>query len=178
MVEADKSDVGSTIAIGIIVLGMIVLIWYVVLQESVPDPPGTVRSDLRLKGRGEHSIDFESGSIGVFEWDKVGKWVEGTFIGVDNNSGDLWLDPNGNFVSPNPPGQLLVDVGRVSGLGAVKDIPTSGWVSSIAARVGHGYVVKTVEKHIYRFYVVDSIESALTGGIIGYKIKWASMPVG
>ena len=71
-------------------------------------------------------------------------------------------------------------VGSVSGLGKIKNIPSSGWAEEMAVHPGQGYVVR----HKYdggnggkkfckyaRVYVEDWIEGT-SGGIIGAVIRY------
>ena len=129
----------------------------------VADPPGTVRTNLRVQQDGTCAIDFETGQVGN-----------------TNLAGcDLWLDNTINFHPGDPAGgsgpASLFYVARVSGLGYITQVPTSGSVASCAAVEGHGYVVRTVDGNTFRVYVDDYMTSAISGGIIGVYIKWASL---
>lgn len=63
-------------------------------------------------------------------------------------------------------------LGKVKGLGNVANIPTTGWVSQIAVKPGHGYVAYDgMRNKYYRIFVTDYIVSTL-GGIIGAEIKY------
>lgn len=129
------------------------------------DPPGTVTSDLNTSyeyGSGNSNIDFETGNVG---------------LSVDNT--DLTLTTPLNFSARGK----LVDVGEVSGVGDINSVPTAGWVSMCAPVVGDGYLVNSINVvgeygeyeltgNIYRVYVDDYIISAISGGVIGYRIKW------
>jgi hypothetical protein len=128
------------------------------------DPAGTVTSALRIQGQGAFLIDFDLGTV------------------MTTNTGgvaDLFLDANVNFnVGPFvPAGQQprrVADVGVVSGLGAVTAIPTAGYVTTLSALVGHGYVLEDNGRR-WRVYVVNWITAATTGGVIGVTIKWAAL---
>jgi len=75
----------------------------------------------------------------------------------------------------------FASVGKVGGLGAVTDIPTSGWATTVGIEKGYGYVLRyrhtylfttsTLPYHYCRFYVVDWLKST-SGGLIGAKIKY------
>ncbi len=88
---------------------------------------------------------------------------------------NLWFE--GEYVSGE-----FVDMGtkRIS---KIKNIPTQGWASSVAVLPGHGYIFRAREAGYYgevyggeyqygRIYVVDYIESASSGGIIGAEIQY------
>lgn len=117
----------------------------------VADPPGTVSSDLRVRGQGPNSIAFATGLIGT--------------------SGDLSLDSAGNFVASG--GVTVADAGLVQGLGAVIAVPSAGFVASASAVVGHGYVVRLQSFSYVRVFVAADIIGASTGGVIGKTLHWA-----
>lgn len=130
----------------------------------VADPAGTITSAIRIQGQGAFLIDFDAGTVTTV-----------------NSSGasDLYLDANVNFnVGPSvPAGQQprrVADVGVVSGLGAVTSIPTAGFVTTLSAVVGHGYVVQDNGRN-WRVFVKSVITSASSGGVIGVNIKWTSL---
>ena len=130
----------------------------------VADPAGTVTSSIRIQGQGAFLIDFDAGTV----------------TSVNSNGvSDLYLDANVNFnVGPVvPAGQqprTVADVGTVSGLGAVTTIPTAGFVSTMSAIVGHGYVVHDNARY-WRVYVTSLITSSTSGGVIGVNIRWTSL---
>lgn len=69
-------------------------------------------------------------------------------------------------------------------LGAVTKVPSSGWVNQLAVIPGHSYVVKVSTRNIYdnpdykpvkyyyKIYVIDWINGASSGGIIGAEVKY------
>ena len=64
-------------------------------------------------------------------------------------------------------------------IGAVKKVPTAGWVDELAVIPGHTYVIKCnsyyepdAETKYYKLYVIDWINSASSGGIIGAEVKY------
>jgi hypothetical protein len=130
----------------------------------VADPVGTVSSAIRTAGQGNYIIDFDLGTVTT----------------TNNNSGaDLYLDANVNFnigccVPAGQQPRRVADVGAVSGLGAVTTIPTAGYVSTLSAIVGHGYVV-TDNARTWRVFVTSTIIGATSGGVIGVNIKWAPL---
>jgi len=92
---------------------------------------------------------------------------------------DLYLDANVNFnigccVPAGQQPRRVADVGAVSGLGAVTTVPTAGFVTTLSATVGHGYVVSDNARY-WRVVVASLITSATTGGVIGVNIKWAAL---
>lgn len=104
----------------------------------------------------------------------------GTVMTVNSNSAaDLYLDANVNFnvgccVPTGQQPRRVADVGAVSGLGAVTTIPTAGYVTTLSAIVGHGYVVEDNGRH-WRVFVASVITSATSGGVIGVNIRWTSL---
>ena len=130
----------------------------------VADPVGTVSSAVRVQGQGGFLVDFDLGT------------VTATNTG---GAADLYLDANVNFnVGPTvPAGQQprrVADAGAVSGLGAVTSVPSAGFVTTLSATVGHGYVVSDNARN-WRVFVTSVITSATSGGVIGVNIKWAAL---
>src|SRR4051794_7556795 len=125
----------------------------------VSDPVGTVSSAIRIQGQGAFLIDFDQGTV------------------MTVNSGgvaDLYLDANVNFnVGPSvPAGQQprrVADVGAVSGLGAVTTIPTAGFVSTLSAIGGHGYVVADNGRDWRGFLRSFVFFAAAGGGVRGHN---------
>ncbi len=78
-------------------------------------------------------------------------------------------------------GTEVADVGKVNGLGDVTTKPTSGWASTCAIQVGHGYVIRFKKSKNYatanlpylyaRIYVVEWVED-VSNEIIGAKMKY------
>lgn len=73
-------------------------------------------------------------------------------------------------------GSKIVCVGKVSGLGAIKKIPQSGWADKAVVMPGYGYILEGpkgdgIITHYARIYVVDYMRDTL-GGIIGATIKY------
>lgn len=127
------------------------------------DPVGTVTSAIRTAGNGAYQLDFDLGTV------------------TTTNPGgtDLYLDANVNFnansfVSAGQQPRRVADVGTVGGLGNVTAVPTAGFSTTVAAIVGHGYVLQDNGRN-WRFYVTSVITGATTGGVIGVNIKWTSM---
>lgn len=57
-------------------------------------------------------------------------------------------------------------------LGAVKTVPSSGWTQELAVIPGHTYVLRRGESKYYKLYVIDWINGASSGGIIGAEVKY------
>lgn len=128
------------------------------------DPAGTISSSIRIAGQGAYMIDFDQGTVMTLN---------------SSSSADLYVDANTNFSVglPVPAGQQprrVADVGAVSGLGAVTTIPTAGYVNTLSAIVGHGYVVQDNARY-WRVYVTSLITAAGSGGVIGVRINWTSL---
>lgn len=92
---------------------------------------------------------------------------------------DLTFTPwGGNIVGQ---GGEMVNMGKVSGLGALVTKPTSGWSDKSAVEVGNGYILRfkhsfnysdpNLQLYYYRMYVVEWLRST-NGGIIGAKVKY------
>jgi hypothetical protein len=121
------------------------------------DPVGTITSSIPQAGTG--CIDFDTGVI--------------------SNSGAGWDMSYGTlqFNGATGGGRTISDLGHVSGLGAIKTIPAAGWVASLSAVVGHGYVLHDTTTGLYwRFYLDDWMYSAIDDSVVGVIIKWTAMP--
>lgn len=91
------------------------------------------------------------------------------------NLGDLEIDKADNFIARG--NSYIVDIGEVKGLGNVAYIPRKGWADRVSVVPGHGYIMgsydyATGESTFTRFYVIDWMTAAVTGGIIGAEIKY------
>ena len=78
------------------------------------------------------------------------------------------------FKAVNYSGKLLgmiIDVGPVSCLGAVKIKPATGFVYTVNAVEKHGYVIKLPDNTYGRFFV-DSWTKSSTGAISQIRITW------
>jgi hypothetical protein len=130
----------------------------------VADPAGTISSAVRTQGQGGFLVDFDLGTVSAVN---------------TGGAADLYLDANVNFaVGPTvPAGQQprrVADVGVVGGLGAVTTVPSAGFVTTLSAIVGHGYVVQDNARN-WRVFVTSVITSSTSGGVIGVNIKWTSL---
>lgn len=79
----------------------------------------------------------------------------------------------------------IVCVGSVGGLGRINNIPSSGWTNQVAVQPGQGYIIRSKNPNgnnganyynqwykYARVYVVDWIEGASSGGILGAIIRY------
>ncbi len=180
--KQESGAVMAVITISMVIILLVAIFYVVVMTEpsdtnggSDPvngggDPTGTIITELRAPAHGLNALDFETGQVGSSE-----------------AANDMWFDNNNNFHTPDFSRGLITDIGAISGLSAITDIPTLGWVTTCGAVVGHGYVVETIDRSVdpptttenfYRVYVDDYIISATTGGVMGFTIKWASLSLG
>ena len=94
----------------------------------------------------------------------------------NGNNGDTSLDglrigKDDNFTGGSD--WMIASVGAVRGLGNVSSIPTSGWSGKVAVVPGTGYVAyNRYTDTYYRLFVVDYIQAAGSGGIIGADVKY------
>ena len=66
-------------------------------------------------------------------------------------------------------------IGEVSGLGVIKNIPTSGWARQVAVKKGYGYVAKYLynDNLMYvRIYVVRYITDSKYHGVMGAEVNY------
>ncbi len=156
-------------------------------ENSVPDDPeGTVTAN--INDVAAHMVIWEGLETGQLLYPQYPYVV--ISINIDNISSlnthfDITICPNAsdihgeNFYST---GGEAADIGKVSGLGNVTIKPNSGYRRACAYQKGHGYVVRfkksynqadnTLDYFYGRFYVVDWLISATSGGIIGATIKY------
>ena len=117
--------------------------------SSSGDPEGTVLVNILL-GRNDKGI------YQIFTFNELKNYPY-IFMHEDNN----FHISGGNIVS----------LGPVSGLSAIKKLPTNGWVEVTAVIPGYGYIYRTEYDQYVRIYVVDYMESTY-GGIMGCTIKY------
>lgn len=123
---------------------------------ATPDPTGTVTTAFSSASW----IDFATGTVS-FGGSALDLLVMAAGRGVADAA---------NFTASSLVAGGLVDVGVVSGVGDITTIPTSGFIKTSAAIVGHGYVVRSSANLYYRVFV----SSAFNQGIgYGANIKWA-----
>ena len=134
-------------------------------SDNSKDPEGTITLSVR---------NWNNGRTGVCPQECRGCF----YISSDDNFFDIWQYDWYEW--------QFASVGSVSGLGAVKQIPASGWAASVAVIPGHGYVGKCASKEYsngqlevvsttyVRFYVKSYVISATSGGVMGADIKYQS----
>jgi hypothetical protein len=129
------------------------------------NPVGTIVSNLLAQGNGPDSINFTTGTVST-------PAINGAPVLCESaGQNDLSLDDAANF---HACGGSIAYLGPVSGLGAVTEVPTAGFVTSTSALIGGGYVVKTVENNVYRLYVARALLAA-GGGSLGVEIQWTAL---
>lgn len=81
---------------------------------------------------------------------------------------DAWqIGKDNNFYGR---GRIIVNVGKVKGVGNITRIPISGWAEEMAVVPGNGYIL-TINGDYYRVYVVSYIKNT-SGGIMGATIRY------
>lgn len=122
---------------------------------ATPDPTGTVTTALPGATRW---IDFATGTL---------SYNSALDLGVESAGG---VADAANFKASTQTYGGLVDVGVVSGVGDITTIPTSGFIKTSAAIVGHGYVVRSSANLYYRVFVSSAFDQGIG---YGANIKWA-----
>lgn len=119
--------------------------------EPNPDNGGNVKPD--------ETVPDPTGTVTLSMRNNDGTSLDGLYIGDDDNfHGHLWM---------------IANYGKVKGLGNVSTIPAAGWADKVSVQPGCGYVAYNGYTDEYiRIYVVDYMEGATTGGIIGAEIKY------
>lgn len=94
--------------------------------------------------------------------DSATKLGDNIYIGEDNN---FQTERYGNTAD-------FAWVPNVNKLGAITNIPKSGWAEKIAVRKGYGYVCfnKSDDK-FYRLFVEDEVRDS-SGKVVGYNIRY------
>jgi hypothetical protein len=155
--QAKKSPMAMVVVIIVAVLifaaiGYFVTTGFPNLGGGPADPAGTVTTQLDSGV----VLDFETGTV-------QDRWANGQ--AAPTNMDDIHTTDRGNFEAVR-----IVDIGEVSGVGAVISNPTSGWVTNCAIIDGHGYVVQSQTGTYYRVYVTSK------ASISKCTIKWCPMP--
>lgn len=149
-------------------------------QPSGGDPPGCVTTELTCCTN--LGLDFETGATvhpgGPLCACGYGFWQKGlTYWGLTPSYSTM----SGDF----GPGAQLIDVGEVAGLNEIETAPSSGFVESALAAVGHGYIVRVdtrdeVGAHMQthaRMRVLALFEDQY-GKPAGSRVKWCYQPDG
>ena len=139
-------------------------------DDNKSDPEGTILVAMR------NGI----GGVSITEVYPDG-WQRGDGVNYDAGFCIYYDD---NFMGS---GVMFASKGKVSGLGAITQIPTNGWTDKTAVIPGYGYVARyerkkynsttmqneLVSTHYVRIYVVDYITT--TGNeVIGANVKYQS----
>lgn len=137
------------------------------------DPEGTIIVNIRnANSVNDH---YDSGSYARL--DGIYTEVEKSNGSTNEGSQKLRIDASDNLYVEDG---KIVCVGKVSGLGAIKKIPQSGWARKAVVMPGYGYIVEglngstkdyTYISHYARIYVVDYMHDTM-GGVIGATIKY------
>ena len=126
--------------------------------KAVPDPEGTVTVQMRNSDNGE------------------------TRVSPDGFGTDFYIDRADNLTCPF--GDVIC-IGKVAGLGNIRERPETGWADEAALLPGYGYIMRreystdpagnpTPDGYRYcRIYVVGYLTST-GGGIIGATVKYQS----
>ena len=126
--------------------------------KAVPDPEGTVTVQMRNSNNGQ------------------------TYVYPDGLVTDFYIDRADNLASSY--GDVIC-IGKVAGLGNIRERPETGWADEAALLPGYGYILRrssqydqdgrlTPDGYNYcRIYVVGYLTST-GGGIIGATVKYQS----
>ena len=126
--------------------------------KAVPDPEGTVTVQMRNSNNGQ------------------------TYVYPDGLVTDFYIDRADNLASSY--GDVIC-IGKVAGLGNIRERPEVGWADEAALLPGYGYILRgpskydkddrlTPDGYTYcRIYVVGYLTST-GGGIIGATVKYQS----
>lgn len=134
--------------------------------KAVPDPEGTVTVQMRNANNGQTKVypdGFGSSSSYGF------------------SSSCFWIDKADNLICSDD----VVCIGKVAGLGNIRERPEVGWADEAALLPGYGYILRRSSKYdqdgrltpdgynYCRVYVVGYLTST-GGGIIGATVKYQS----
>ncbi|WP_087261051.1 DUF5036 family protein [Alistipes sp. An66] len=135
--------------------------------KAVPDPEGTVTVQMRNANNGQTKVYPDgygySSSNGLFY------------------SSYFWIDDADNLTGQGD----VVCIGKVAGLGNIRERPETGWASKTAVLPGYGYILRTSSQYdqdkkptldgynYCRVYVMNYLTST-GGGIIGAVVKYQS----
>lgn len=118
--------------------------------KAVPDPEGTVTVQMRNANNGQ------------------------TYVSPDGFGTDFYIDRADNLTCQ---WGAVICVGKVAGLGNIRERPETGWASKTAVLPGYGYILRSPSNqdgYVYcRIYVVGYLTST-GGGIIGATVKYQS----
>lgn len=156
MVSCDKDDDGATGGNG---------------GKAVPDPEGTVMVQMRNANNGQTKVSPD----GFIMWNNLSYVC---------NQNYFWIDKADNLICDWD--GTVICVGKVAGLGNIRERPETGWADEAALLPGYGYIIRcggystdpagnpTPDGYRYcRIYVVGYLTST-GGGIIGATVKYQS----
>lgn len=97
--------------------------------------------------------------------------VEISMLNNDKTSLDgLYIDASNNF---HGDGWMIAPLGKMRGLGNVREIPFEGWAENVPVSAGKGYVAHNdISDEYVRIYVVENISGSATGGGSGAVVKY------
>lgn len=137
--------------------------------KAVPDPEGTIIVQVRNSNNGGTRVSPD-GFISYYD-----------NLNYGYNQSYFWIDEADNLTC----GGDVVCIGKVAGLGNIRERPEVGWADEAALLPGYGYILRgpskydqdekpTLDGYNYcRVYVVDYLTST-GGGIIGATVKYQS----
>lgn len=139
---------------------------------TTADPAGTITVNIRNKNNGGYGSDGVE-LKGLTTFTGSGYDYDG-YLYIDE-ADNLFCSDDDDYDEWTYPDFEIVSLGKVNGLGGIKNIPKSGWGNKAAVIPGYGYIVRGMEsneyiRHYARIYVVDYMEST-TGGVIGAIVK-------
>lgn len=135
--------------------------------KAVPDPEGTIIVQMRNSSNGGTDVypdgyGYSSSNEGFY-------------------SRSFWIDKADNLTCSGD----VVCIGKVAGLGNIRERPEVGWADQAALLPGYGYILRSPAKYdkddrltpdgytYCRVYVMNYLTST-SGGIIGATIKYQS----
>ena len=157
-------------------------------QNSKEDPVGSIEAFVRNDDR----WSFATISLGRYDYTITYSGWSPDFHENEPLEVGLDIDGSNNFFLRYDGGQggemkekFIACVGKVSGLGYIETVPSSGWSARLAVQPGYGYVIRyrgsenqrpnytldsSLERYA-RFYVIEWMTSTY-GGIIGAKVRF------
>lgn len=136
--------------------------------KAVPDPEGTVTVQMRNSNNGRTSVSPD----GFIWWGDLSDRYTQNYFSIDEADN---LTCGGDVVC----------IGKVAGLGNIRERPEVGWADEAALLPGYGYILRTSSQYdqdkkptldgynYCRVYVVDYLTST-GGGVIGATVKYQS----
>ena len=97
--------------------------------------------------------------------------VQISMLNNDKTSLDgLYIDASNNF---HGEGWMIASLGKMHGLGNVRDIPFEGWAENVPVTAGNGYVAHNdISDEYIRIYVAENISDSASGGVSGAVVKY------